>query len=152
MLILPRMQEFSPDYVAELHRQTAFGAAILGGFAVTFLSALLSAFAPDRRIGTWAVGFTAAAAVLLIVATLAATVGLLSVQSLGLNHFDFARWPAATVRAKWVGDVSFFAGICVLLVGIGLSGWVRSRTTGIVTGIVAGVGLVLLIVISGAAF
>ena len=64
--------------VAEQHRQMAFGAAILGGFAVTFLSALLTASAPERRVGTWTIGATTEAAVLLIVATVASTLLLLA--------------------------------------------------------------------------
>ena len=132
--------------VVEQYRQMAFGAAILGGFAVTFLSALLTAYAPERRIGTWAIGATAAAAVLLIVATMASTLLLISAPVYGLT-FDFSAWPSDMYRAKWIAEVSFFLGIAVLFVGIGLSGWARSRATGYITAIAAAVGVVLVLVI-----
>lgn len=132
--------------VAEMHRQMAFGAAILGGFAVTFLSALLVAFAPEQRVGTWAIGLATTAAMLLIVATVAQTFVLLGVPQFELT-WDYSRWPAFILRSKWIGDVSFFVGIAMLFLGVGLSGWVRSQATGYVTATVAAIGVVLILAI-----
>ncbi len=129
-------------FVVEQCRQMAFGAAILGGFAVTFLSALLIGYAPERRIGTWAIGATTTAAVSLIVATIASTLLLLAVPQFGLTY-DFSVWPSAMYRAKLIAEGTFFLGIAVLFVGIGLSGWMRSRATGYITATAAALGLIL---------
>jgi len=137
--------------VAELHRQVAFGAAILGGFAVTFLAAMLVAFAPDQRIGHWAIGSTVTAAVLLIVATVAQTLVLITVPQLSLS-FDYDAWPAATLRAKWIGDLAFFLGIVVLFGGLGLSGWARDRLTGTITASAAAVGIMLAVIVIAPTF
>jgi hypothetical protein len=39
--------------------------------------------------------------------------------------------------------LSFMLGLYALLVSLGLSGWIRSRATGLTTGIVAGIGLLM---------
>lgn len=140
------MQELPPDYVAELYRQSAFVSAVLGGFAVAFLGTLLGT-PPERKSGTWATGFAVAAAVFFVVATFASTVIVLDVARLGITDFDYSNWPAATVRSKGVSDTTYFLGIYSLLLAVGVSGWTRSRRTGIISSVLAALGVVLLSVV-----
>lgn len=133
------------ELVAELFRQMAFSAAILGGFAMTFLSVLLSAFPKGHPLALWCIGAKALAAVLLIVATLGATLSLLSIQQMGLS-FNFASWPAHVLRTKLITELTFFSGVVVLLSGLGLSGFARCRRTGLITLTAALVASVLLVV------
>ena len=137
------MPDVPPDYVAEMYRQTAFVSAVLGGFAVAFLGALLAS-AAERRVVTTAIGFTAAAAVLFAVGTLASVFLLLDVLRLGIRSFDFSQWSGSAFRTKTIADTALFAGVYALVVGVGLSGWARSRQTGRVTATVAAAGFVLL--------
>ncbi len=137
------LTDLPPDYVAELHRQAAFVSAVLGGFAAAFVGALLTTDS-EKQVGTWAVGFAAASSVLFIVATFGSSVVVLDVLRLGITDFDFANWPASTVSAKSKADLTYFLGIYTLIVAIGMSGWTRSRATGIVTTAVSAVGFLLL--------
>lgn len=141
------MAEIPPDFVTELHRQTAFIAAVLGGFATAFLGALV---AMDRgnRVGTWAIGFATASAVAFVVTTFSATVVMLDLVRDGITNFDFSRWRPTTYRAKWVADIGLSTGMFSLLLSITLSGWVRSPATGILTTIIGGAGLVVLGVVA----
>ena len=45
--------------------------------------------------------------------------------------------------ARVVCVLGFGLGVVALLVSVGLSGWIRSRRSGIVTSTVAGIGLIL---------
>ncbi len=138
------MTEF--ELVADLYRQIAFSAAILGGFAMTYLSTLLTSAEKHARVLPFTIGAMTIAATLLIVATLGATVLLMSVQQLGLT-FQFESWPGTLVRSKWIAELAFFSGILALMAGIGLSGFIKSRLNGYLTSGCAGVGLVLLAIV-----
>lgn len=145
------MPDVPPDYIAELYRQIAFISAVFGGFAAAFLGTLLAS-ASEQRLGTYAVGFAAAAAVLFIVGTIGSTFTLLDVLRLDIQAFDAATWPGSTLRTKIVADLSSVLGMYALILAVGLSGWTRSRATGQVTAAVAAVGVVLLSVALSAAF
>ncbi|WP_414828215.1 hypothetical protein [Alteromonas sp. H39] len=135
------MNEF--ELVADLYRQIAFSAAILGGFAMTYLSTLITAAGKRARVLPFTIGAMAVAATLLVVATLGATLLLMSVQQLSLT-FQFDRWPEALVRSKWIAELSFFTGLLALMAGIGLSGFIKSRNVGYLTAGSAIFGLLLL--------
>ena len=134
------------DVAAELYRQTAFSASILGGFSLTFLSILMTIVDSKERVFLTALGALTISVVLLLVATLGATYILISVQPMGLT-FDFDKWPTPLYRTKWISELSFMFGILSLMVGIGLSGYSKSRTTGRITLIPAILGTLLLVLI-----
>lgn len=145
------MQEIPAEYVTEFYRQTAFMAAVLGGFAAAFVGALLAADA-ENRIGTWAVGVASAAAVLLVVATLGSTLVLLYAVLYGITDFDLSAWPRRAFWAKVIADFAFFGGLYALVAALGLSGWTRSRATGWVTTAVGIAGLLLVTVLLAGTF
>lgn len=134
------------ESVLELYQQLTFSAAILGGFALTFLSVLLTAFDNIEKPLLRATAFMAGATVLLVVATLGATLILISVKPLGLT-FNFAEWPSSLIRSKYIVELSFLTGIIALLAGIGQSGFCKSKTTGYITACAASFGVVLLLII-----
>lgn len=120
--------------MAELFRELAFITAILGGFAITFLSVLLTASAADRMVD-WIVAVTTAAAICFVLSALGATF--------------------AAVVASWAdplpGEVEslhiplsllFLGGTILLFFMLGMSGWIRSRSLGIATTVIAAIGLV----------
>ncbi|AFV00111.1 hypothetical protein [Simiduia agarivorans] len=113
---------------------------------MTFLSVLLTALDGTEKVVVRAVGIMAIAAVLLVVATLGATLLVIGVQQLGLS-FNFNGWPSSLLRTKWITEFSFFVGILSLFGGIGISGFCKNRTLGFVTSIPALFGLSLLLLI-----
>lgn len=118
----------------ELFRQLAFITALLGGFAITFLSVLLTA-PSQRQIVNWIAGMTAAASMFLVLSAVGST---------------FAAVVATNARGELPGAVDqlheplsllFLAGTVLLFLVLGLSGWMRTRALGVVTSIIAVIGL-----------
>ncbi|MDX1546903.1 MAG: hypothetical protein R3247_07945 [Rhodothermales bacterium] len=117
----------SPEYLAELFRQMAFIAAVLGGFSAAFLATVVTA-ANSSRYATIAIGAAAFASASFVAVTVGATVVALNVVALGLS--DLAAFPAATDRARFWTGLLFLVGIYALILALGMSGWLRSRATG----------------------
>lgn len=134
------------EITAELYRQIAFSSSILGGFSLTFLSILMTLVEARTRVFLTAIGALTTSVVLLLVTTLGATYTLIVVQQLGLT-FDFAQWPTALYRTKWITELAFACGVLLLVSGIGLSGYAKSRLLGRITLIPALLGTVLLLII-----
>ena len=133
------MYELAPGYLVELSRQMGFLAAFLGGFAGILLQLMLQTKEPPKLVAT-AIGFTVAAAVAFIVTLTASTmIG-------AVLHPDAPSYVADSPglgRARAVLTLSFMLGLYALLVSLGLSGWMRSRPSGLTTSIVAGIGFLL---------
>ncbi len=133
------MQVLEDSYLVELAQQIAFLSAFLGGFAATFLATLLVVDS-SKRIGGWVVGSAAVAACSFVVAVIA------SVMLTTVLHPDApinVSSGASVEMARIVSTLCFGAGVFALLASVGLSGWVRSRQTGIVTSVISFIGLVL---------
>ena len=135
------------EYTIELYRQFSFLAAVLGGFAITFMGTLLTLDAKEKVVAR-AIWVSAFAATFLIVSTFTSVVTLLDVIRLNISAFDFSDWPANTLRAKVIADVTSFTGMYALLIAIGISGWIRDKRTGIITSFFAFVGLSLLTIVA----
>ena len=134
------MYELAPAYLVELAQQTAFLSAFLGGLAAVLLQMLLPATGHGRLVAT-AAGFAAAAAVAFIVA-LSANMMITSVL-----HPDAPAYVADSrgiPAARIVSAATFLLGLYGLLASLGMSGWIRSRATGLTTSVCAGVGAVLI--------
>ena len=140
------MDALPADFVEELYRQTAFLSAVLGGFAIAFMGALLTLTSESKTV-TRTIWIAALAATLLIVATFSSTAVLLDLIRLEITSFNFTEWPASLLRSKSIADSTFFAGMYALLIAIGYSGSIRNKKTGIITGILALFGLILLTIV-----
>lgn len=134
------------ELVADLYRQIAFSAAILGGFAMTFLSVLVGVASHKSRMLLVVTVAMATAAVLLVVATLSSTLLVLSVQQFTLG-FQYEQWPDNLYRTKLIAEFCLLSGILGLLSGIGLSGYLRNMATGISTTLPTLTGVLLLVVV-----
>lgn len=135
------MQTLSNSYLAEISRQLAFLSAFLGGFSATFMATLL-VVASSKRVASWVVGSAATAACSFVVAVIAAV--MLTI----VLHPDVpsnVASDASTGTARIVSTLGFAIGAISLLVSVGLSGWVRSRQTGIATSAVSAISLVLVL-------
>jgi hypothetical protein len=123
----------------EISRQLAFLGAFLGGFAATFLATLLVVDS-SRRVADWVIGSAAAAACSFVVAVIA------SVTLTVVLHPEAPANVSASASigaARVIATLGFGVGIYALLASVGLSGWIRSRRTGLGTSAAAAVGLVL---------
>ena len=127
------MIALNPEYLAEIARQLAFVSAFLGGFAATFLATLLFVNSPKKAAG-WTIACAAVAASAFIVAVVA-----LIMLVVNLNPGAVLATESSLLTARIVGMLSFLTGTFALLTSIGVSGWLRSRKTGLATSISAGI-------------
>ena len=94
----------------------------------------------DRRVGTWAVGFCAAAAIAFIISVIGST---MLVTVLHPEAPSRLLDQDAVNRARLVSTLGFMLALYCLLITIGLGGWLRSRRTGLITSVLAAIGLVI---------
>jgi hypothetical protein len=121
------------EFVAEVASQLAAVSAFLGGFAATFLGILLQSNSSRRHV-SWAAGAAATASASFMIAVIAGTLVALVLKPSAPPGFatpQFLPW------ARQVLLVSFALGIYANLLSLGLSGWIRSRSLGLVTSIAA---------------
>jgi len=135
----------TPEIWADLFRQLAFISALVGGFAFAFLGTLLTL--PSRsRIVDWTAGMALVTAAGLIICVIGWTLmasQVLITASLGPGGEEY-RFPAAFNSTHSQLSQLFIVEMFFFLASLGLSGWVRSRTLGIVSSIVALVAAVIL--------
>jgi hypothetical protein len=127
------MGAMKPEFTAEIAKEVAAMSAFLGGFAATFVGILLQS-SESRRHVTWAAAAAALAAASFIVAVIAGTLLGLVLNPQAPSEFatpEFSPW------AFHVLVVAFAVGIYSNLLSLGLSGWIRSRTLGIITSLAA---------------
>jgi len=123
------VQALPLDYLAEIARQIAFLSAFLGGFAATFLATLLAANSP-KRVAGWTIGCVAFSASWFVIAVIASV--MLAVV-LHPNAPSNVAASSSVTHARVTSALAFTFGIYALLIGMGMSGWIRSRRTGIAT-------------------
>jgi hypothetical protein len=117
------------EFIAEIARQLATVSAVLGGFAATFLGILLQSHSPRRHVGC-AAGAAAVASASFMIAVIAGTLVALVANPSAPKGFatpEFLPW------ARQVLLISFALGINANLLSLGLSGWIRSRSLGLIT-------------------
>ncbi|HLL14330.1 MAG TPA: hypothetical protein VK388_04560 [Pyrinomonadaceae bacterium] len=120
---------------AELYRQLAFVSALIAGFSLTFLVQLLTAVS-TRRVVNWTIGFSLAATASMIVCALGWTLSAAVVID-PRTQAELASRPSSLGLLHPRLSLTFIFGILFFLVGLGLCGWVRSRTMGIVSSTIA---------------
>ena len=121
--------------MAEFYQQFAFINAILGGFAFSFLGVLLTVDS-KHRVVSWVTAITAGAAACFIIATLGATFSGVAAAAAAANEGVF-ELSASILALRRPMSLIFLGGVLLLLVSLGMSGWLRSRILGIVTTIIA---------------
>jgi len=123
--------------MTEYYRQFAFVTSVLGGFAFALFGTLL--LAPSaHRAASWAAILSVTASIAFLLDTIGMTFG-------GVYSASLPPGQAMPPRiASQLGPLSilFCFGILFLLASFGLGGWVRSRTLGIGTTIVAVLGAI----------
>ena len=129
---------FAPAYLSAIAAQVGGLSAFLGGFAAAFLGTLLAINARGR-LATTAIGFSAVSSVAFIVAVVGSTAVVAALHPEGPGY-----GVAKVGGTQALMTLAFMLGLYALLTSLGLSGWLRSRATGLTTSIVAAIGCVLL--------
>lgn len=115
----------------DLFRQLAFINALLGGFAITFLSVLLTS-SSHHRIINWTAAIVMVAASCFILSAVGST---FSAVVLGNPDTETALKISQSLRRPL--SLLFLSGTVLLFCSLGLSGWMRSRNLGIATTLIA---------------
>lgn len=128
--------ELKASYVLAVAEQISFVSAFLGGVSATILFSVII-FSSDKR----------AVALVVAASTLSACSLLVSVISgwrltIGL-HPDLPFTPdPAKIDLLWNTLIAGYSlGVISLIVSIGLSGWIRSRRSGLITSIISAVAI-----------
>ena len=127
------MQPGRVEFISEIGRQIAALSAFLGGFAATFLGILLQSPNSRRHVG-WAAGAAALAAASFMIAVIGGTLIVIVLNPEappGAAPPEFLGWVRKIIL------LTFMIGIYANLLSLGLSGWIRSRSLGIVTSVAA---------------
>lgn len=129
------------DALAEVLRQLA----VIGGFTFAYLGVLLTS-EPKRKVADWAIGFAIASAVALITSTLLATTSTIVVVM--RQATSFVRLPPLVEALSVPAGITFFGGLFLLFVSLGLCGFIRSRGLGIASTMLAGIGIGVLLMLT----
>lgn len=134
------IEEFKASYIVAVAEQLSFVSAFLGGVSATILFSLII-FASEKRAVSFLIATSALSACSLLVAVIAGwrlTIGL---------HPDLPFTPdPAKIRLLWNSMIAGYGvGVNSLVVGIGLSGWIRSRRMGLMTSIFAALAILFFV-------
>ena len=123
--------------VIEYYRQFAFVSSVLAGFAFSFYGVLLSASAQHR-----ATNLAALLAVMASIALLLVTLGMTFAAAIAASLPNNGKMPSSILAQQTPLSFCFLVGIALLFGAFGLGGWIRSRSLGIATTVIASLGLV----------
>ena|SRR5450432_2722598 len=123
--------------VIEYYRQFAFVSSVLAGFAFTLYGVLLGT-STAHKAADWASLLAVAASVSFLLVTL----GMTFAAAVAAHLPKDATMPPAITAQQMPLSFCFLGGIALLFAAFGLGGWIRSRSLGIATTVVAGLGLV----------
>lgn len=131
------MKKIPDTYILAAAEQMSFIGTFLGGVSVTILITLVVFSSPKKSVN-WIVGTSALAACSFLVSVIA------SMRLVIAIHPDLLIDPSPEkMNALWFGMINAYGlGVLSLIISIGLSGWLRSRTSGIVTSVFAAGALV----------
>lgn len=130
------MESLPTEYLSHIASELAFVSAVLGGFAATFLAQLIDSQIKDKK-ASWCIGSLACSAVLFVVSTIYFTIVVINTYPGAGDYFII---PLAAKAL--VAEITFIVGVYALLIAIGISGWIRSRLLGWVTGLIAALGII----------
>ena len=135
------MTEFNPQYVLAVAEQLSFVSAFLGGISATILVTIVVFISPKKSVN-WIVSSSALAACSLLVAVVA------SWRLIIVLHPDLPiPVDPALVMVLWNGMlIGYGLGFLSLIVSIGLSGWLRSRKSGLITSSIALIAVTFFII------
>lgn len=135
------MTELNAEYVLAVAEQLSFVSAFLGGISATILVTIVVFSSPKKSVN-WIVSTSALAACSLLVAVVA------SWRLTIVLHPDLPiPVEPAVVTVLWNGMlIGYGLGFLSLIGSIGLSGWLRSRKSGLITSSIAFIAVTFFII------
>lgn len=130
----------------ERMEQLGLISAVLGGFAFTFLSALLPLPSGNRLLNTL---FTLAVLTSAMFFICALGWSLISWSQITVSVDSTSYIPPGFEAKHRLLSMLFIGGIVLLTLCLGLAGWIRSRVTGAVTTIIAAIALAVTLNVLG---
>jgi hypothetical protein len=118
------------EWLRELFGQLAFVSSVLGGFAVAFLGTLLTIEA-ERRITRWTMGAAAVSAAAFVAAAVIAALNV--ADTVRTQARDLTGLGSGGTTSTALAMASFALGFLGLMISLALSGWIKSRSLGLVT-------------------
>jgi hypothetical protein len=134
----------SPESYAEICKQSAFISALVAGFSFAFLGTLLIHTVKNRIID-WVMTFSILSITGLLICALVWTLSASRMMIYVANAAT--QVPQAFINLHKTLSFLFIFSFFCFLVTLGLSGWIRSRTMGIISGVIAIMATVFFIVI-----
>lgn len=135
------MIEYTPAYITSVAEQLSSVSAFLGGISATILFTIV-VFTSEKKSVSWIVSSSTLAACSLLVAVVASWR-----LTFLLNPEIQIKVNATLIDILWAGMlIGYGLGFLSLLVSIGLSGWLRSRKTGLITTGIACIAVVFFVV------
>ncbi|WP_321282263.1 hypothetical protein [Marinifilum fragile] len=125
------MLELEPEYLNKIANQLIVISSLLSGFSIAVMANILVSNT-EKRISNHILKVTTVAAACFLITLFAMTKILLMTT----NGFPFKVENADLALPKIIGFIAFILGIIALSVLIALSGWTKSRRTGIFTTII----------------
>ncbi|WP_394729922.1 hypothetical protein [Altererythrobacter sp. GH1-8] len=123
-----QMTRFNPSYVTAVAEQLSFVSAFLGGVSATILVTIV-VFADTKKSVNWIIAASALAACSLLIAVVASWRLIIL-----LNPDTPVAFDSTIIAILWVSMLlGYGLGFLSLIACIGLSGWIRSRKTGLIT-------------------
>lgn len=127
-----------PELAIEVFRQMAFISALIGGFAFSFVGVLL-ALTQKHRIINWIIIIAIMACSGLIVCTLGWTMSAFNAFQLAAEQQALPDFYKPLHRNL---SLTFIASLLLFLISLGLSGWIRSQTLGMISTLIATIAVV----------
>ncbi|MEP3051771.1 MAG: hypothetical protein ABJP48_02155 [Erythrobacter sp.] len=122
------MAELNARYVIAVAEQLSFVSAFLGGVSATILVTIVVFSGPKKSV-SWMVAASALAACSLLIAVVASWRLVILFHPESPVAFD----PALIIVLYRIMLLGYGLGFLSLLACIGLSGWIRSRKSGLIT-------------------
>jgi hypothetical protein len=133
----------SPENYAEICKQSAFISALVAGFSFAFLGVLLVSTVKNRIID-WIISCSIISIAGLLVCSLAWTLSASRmILYIGSN---IEQIPQIFINLHKILSFIFILSFLLFLVNLGLCGWIRSKTLGIISGLTALVSIIFFIV------
>lgn len=139
------MYQDKTNYVLDVAEQMSLVGVFLGGISVTLLITLI-VFASPRKLISWIISISALAACGLLISVVA------SLRLIIALHPEFPS-PETTspseMKLLWNAMIlGYGMGVLGLAISVGLSGWLRSLTVGLITTTVAIITLLFFLLTS----
>jgi hypothetical protein len=134
----------TPESYAEICKQSAFISALVAGFSFAFLGALLVSSIRNKLVD-WVLSFSTISIAGLLICSLAWT--LTASRMTLYREGDIVQVPQTFLSLHKTLSLIFVSSFFFFLVTLGLSGWIRSKTLGLISSTISLIATIFFLVI-----